>query len=133
MINTTLIEGLLWNLERLSPGDQVQINDWQPMVFAGRSDNYFLVFDHKADENGAHEYSVICKKPNKRGELWCAPDDRVFGYVKGYHFNDAIWVKDYLDAFETVKIRQSERRGAPLWALFNLSKEKGVAILDPFS
>lgn len=102
-------------LKHLQSGQAVQINNWDTvMTVAGISDRYVLVYDPALRDNTSHEYSVLCKLPDADGIFWCAPDDWIFGYAEGYHFNDTNWVKKYLDDFENGENRMSHRNRAPI-------------------
>lgn len=112
MTTTTIAQ----TLKDLQIGQMVQINNWDmPMQVVGISNKYVLVYDPVVrSESGGHEYSILRKIPDVNDTCWCAPDDWIFGYFGGYHFNDTNWVKTYLSDLENGRCRMSRRRCAPI-------------------
>ena len=103
---------------QLQTGDKIRVNDWDELfTVCGVSENYVLA-------HAGQEYTSIAKKPTKilyngimPGAYVCAPDYLIFGYIGGYHFTDAEWVKQYLSDLESGAIEMSLRRRAEIYSL----------------
>ena len=115
----TKTEEILKTIAALKKGDTAQIRiaddefygGWEEsFVVCGVSEHYILAFH---DE----EYTIINKLPTEyqyngipKGSCVCAPDNLIFGYAEGYHFDDPEWVKRYMEELETGSIEPSIRR-----------------------
>lgn len=102
----------------LQIGDKIFINDWeQPFIVCGVSDNYVLAYC-------GQEYTIIAKRPTDYqyngimpGAYVCSPDNLIFGYIGGYHFDDPKWVEQYLGDLESGEIEISVRNRAEIYSL----------------
>jgi hypothetical protein len=100
-------------IKHLFIGDQLYINDWENVFTVyGKSDNFVLAY---CAESG--EYTIIPRKPVDYfyngipvGSFVCSPDNLVFGYPDGYHFDDPEWINQYLLDLENGEIEISIRR-----------------------
>lgn len=103
---------------QLRVGDKIRVNGWsEAFTVCGVSENYVLA-------HCGQEYTIISKQPIKYqyngimpGAYVCAPDYLIFGYMGGYHFTDAEWVKQYLGDLESGEIEPSRRRRAQIFSL----------------
>lgn len=110
------VDELINVLSNLKLGDKLAINDWKARyTVCGISQNYVLA------HYGQH-YTIIEKKPFpythnavRAGDIRCAPDWWIFGYVNGYRFTDEEWVKEYLTSLETGETELSEKHHAPVF------------------
>ena len=104
----------------LKIGDKISWNnqdDWFEVV--GISDRFILAWMDRGRD--IPFYTIISKIPYQYqhngvmpGDWYCGPDDRIFGYHKGYHFKDNEWIEGYLDALESGEINISERNKAAI-------------------
>lgn len=100
-------------------GDYIRCNDWKrAMKVYGVSDNYF-VMARKAF--GKFLYSVCDKKgylpfDKEPRKFQVGPDNMIFGFLhdNAYEFDNAEFVKDYLEAFENEECELSMRRSCIL-------------------
>lgn len=108
----------------LKNGDEVSWNDrcdWFKVV--GVSEHFVLAWLER--KRKAPLYTIISKVPyggvGRNGvggdDFFCGPDDRIFGFYKGYHFKDYEWVKEYMKELEYGEINISARGMVPLRAL----------------
>lgn len=103
---------------QLQTGDKVRVNDWTEIfTVCGVSENYVLA-------HCGQTYTIIAKRPTDYqhngimpGAYVCAPDYLIFGYIGGYHFTDAEWVKQYLSDLESGEIEMSIRNRAEIHSL----------------
>lgn len=105
-------------LDSIEVGDYIRCNDWKrAMKVCGVSENYFVAA-RKAF--GKWIYSVCDKKVyvpfDKRPCFSFGPDNRIFGFLydHSYEFDNAEFVKDYLEAFENGSCELSMRRSCAL-------------------
>lgn len=111
---------IITTLNNLKLGDKLAINDWKAKyTVCGISQNYVLA------HYGQH-YTIIQKTPMadnycfngvREGDIRCAPDWWIFGYIEGYRFTDEDWVKEYLTSLETGETELSQKHHAPVWFL----------------
>ena len=102
----------------LKLGDKLAINDWKAKyTVCGISPNFVLA------HYGQH-YTIISRKPTpsdyhfngvRGGEIRCAPDWWIFGYVDGYRFTDENWVTKYLTTLEEGETEMSQKKHATVW------------------
>lgn len=100
-------------IKSLQVGDRLHINSWANIfTVCGVSENFVLAncFD-------SEEYTIIPKKPANfyyngipAGSFVCSPDNLVFGYAGGYHFDDPEWINEYLSDLEKGEVEISIRR-----------------------
>ena len=125
-MKTKETEKILNTISGLQNGEVIRIrvagdemcDGWEScFTVCGVSDHYILAF---RDD----EYTIIHKLPTQyqyngipKGSCVCAPDSLIFGYVKGYHFTDPAWVKEYLECLETGEFEPSVRRRARITKL----------------
>lgn len=106
-------------LDSIKAGDYIRCNDWKrAMKVYGVSENY-LVVARKAF--GKWIYSVCDKKgylpfDKEPRRFSFGPDNRIFGFLHdhAYEFDNAEFVKDYLEAFENGSCELSMRRSCVL-------------------
>lgn len=104
------IESVLHSLHRR---DRLRINDWDGVYqVCGVSEHYVLVYCPES-----WKYSILHLNPFPytyngipAGSMVCSMDDRIFGYIDGYHFDDFNWVSQYMDDLESGKIGTSVKR-----------------------
>ena len=110
---------IIQTLDSLTLGDKLIINDWRAKyTVCGISQRFVLA------HYGQH-YTIISRIPWDRGmwngvrdgDIYCAPDWWIFGYVEGYDFTSEAWVKKYLEALETGETEMSQKRHAPVFFL----------------
>lgn len=109
---------ILDTLSSLKLGDKLAINDWKAhYTICGISQNFVLA------HYGQH-YTIIDKRPFpythnavRKGDIRCAPDWWIFGYVDGYDFTNKAWVTKYLTDLEMGDTELSQKRHAPVWFL----------------
>ena len=97
-------------------GDKLAINDWHAKyTVCGLSPNFILA------HYGQH-YTIISRKPweghmfngVREGDIYCAPDWWIFGYVDGYDFTNEEWVKKYMTDLESGDTEMSQKKHAPV-------------------
>lgn len=123
-------------------GDLIRVNDWhQPMKVKCVSENYFVM---TANRFGKIYYSVVSKKPwtgtrhNSMvgGMYHCGTDSWVFGSPlqseceKLYEFNDELYNKLYLDAFEKGECELSCRTSIAIFELYIKPAEEKPLLLE---
>lgn len=105
-------------IKTLHVGDKIRINDWaEAFTVCGVSKNYVLA-------HYGQEYTIIAKRPTDYqyngimpGAYVCGPDNLIFGFGGGYHFDDEEWVKQYLADLESREIEMSLRNRAQIFSL----------------
>ena len=107
-------------LSQIKLGDKLAINDWRAKyTVCGLSQNYVLA------HYGQH-YTIITRNPLpndynyngvRGGDIACAPDWFVFGYVDGYDFTNREWVEKYMADLESGNTEMSMKRRATVYFL----------------
>ena len=100
-------------IKSLKIGDRLRINHWMNLfTVCGVSDNFVLANCFESEE-----YTIIPKKPVDYcyngipiGSFVCSPDNLIFGYAGGYHFDNPDWIEKYLSELETGELEISQRR-----------------------
>ena len=107
---------IIKTIHEIKIGDKLSINDWNAKyTVCGVSQRFILA------HYGQH-YTIIDKTPFpytfnavREGDIRCAPDWWLFGYVNGYYFTNEEWVKEYLTSLETGETELSQKKHAPVW------------------
>ena len=110
-------DDIIKTVNSLSLGDKLAINDWRAKyTVCGISQNFVLA------HYGQH-YTILSRKPStfthneiREGEITCAPDWWIFGYVNGYDFTNKAWVDQYMLDLEIGTTEQSQKHGH--WVYF---------------
>ena len=110
---------IITTINSIKLGDKLSINDWKAKyTVCGISEHYILA------HYGQH-YTIISRVPFeglmfngvRRGDIYCAPDWWIFGYIEGYDFTNADWVKNYMISLETGETEMSQKHHAPVFFL----------------
>ncbi len=114
------MDDIFKTVNSLKLGDRLAINDWKAKyTVVGISQNYVLA------HYGQH-YTIIQRNPMpkgycfngvREGDIRCAPDWWIFGYVGGYYFPDEEWVRLYLESLESGMTEMSQKKHAVVWFL----------------
>lgn len=101
-------------LDSLKTGDRVLLNeDKKSFKIIGTSKNYFLM----TQNNFGKIYYSVCKKilctrnynNMQAGKFSVGADNYIWGRPTGYKFDDPKWIEEYLNDFESEKIKLTRR------------------------
>lgn len=111
---------IIMKINNLSIGDKLSINDWnakytvcgisQRFVLAHYGNHYTIISRIPAPEG--YNYNGV-----RGGDIYCAPDWWIFGYVDGYDFRNKAWVDKYMADLENGDTEMSQKKHAPVWFL----------------
>ena len=120
---------IIETLKSIKIGDMLIINDWKAKyTVCGLSEHFALA-------HYGQYYTIIRRQPMpddydyngvRGGDIACAPDWWIFGYINGYDFRSKKWVNEYMASLESGDTEMSQKKHETVRSLLVVGHKDNV-------